>query len=309
MNNDNMVSVIITAYNVEKYIAQAITSCVNQTFKNLEIIVVLDCPTDNTAEIVKNLAESDERINVIENINNVGAGLSRRIGLQAAKGDYTLLLDGDDYLTETFIEDLYNKALETNADIVSGGITVLEEDGVRNITLYGNVVTEGDDKVMKFWRERIVFMNNKLIRRELHERVPYCGRRYIEDTPVIIPQLWFANKVVYTDNPGYIYRMHKASLTHTADSFKTLLFRGLCWCDLMEFFNIHDPKFLDKFPLKNYIAGIFEQLNNTNVDLAVMKPYANEWIEFSLKILKLVKITGIDFKPFKINNNYGLKQL
>lgn len=297
-----MVSIIITAYNVSHYIEQAITSCLTQTHTDIEVIVVLDCPTDNTADIVWSIAATDSRVRVIENEKNVGAGLSRRAGLQAAKGEYTLLLDGDDYLANGFVEDLYAKAVETGADIVSGGITVLQEDGVRNITLYGDVTTEGYDKVTRFWGERVVFMNNKLIRRELHEKVPYCHRRYIEDTPVIIPQLWYANRVVYVDNAGYIYRMNSNSLTHTADEMKNLIFRGLCWCDLMDFFNTNDPDFFNHFPLKNFVAKTLEVLNNIPIEASRIAPYANEWAEFTMRLFKLVKVTGIDFKQINTNN-------
>lgn len=294
-----MISIVITAYNVEAYIAQAIRSALAQTYEDIEVIVVLDKPTDGTEAIVKAIAAEDERVRIVENHANVGAGLSRRAGLAEAKGEYTLLLDGDDFLRPTFIADLIAKAEETGADIVSGGIEVLHEDGVRDITLYGEQVTEGYDKVTKFWGERIVFMNNKLIRRELHEKVPYCHRRYIEDTPVIIPQLWHANKVAYVDNAGYVYRMQPNSLTHTTNPVKDVIFKGLCWCDLMEFFNANDPEFYKHFPLKNFVAKTLEILNGIELTPANLNPYGSEWAELTMRLFNIVNITGIDFKKPK----------
>lgn len=294
-----MISIVITAYNVEAYIAQAMRSAIEQTHEDLEVIVVLDKPTDGTEALVRGIATTDERVRVIENAENVGAGLSRRAGIQAAKGDYILLLDGDDFLRPTFIADLYAKAQETGADIVSGGIEILHEDGVRDITLYGDRITEGFDKVTKFWGERIVFMNNKLIRRELHDKVPYCHRRYIEDTPVIIPQLWHANKVAYVDNAGYVYRMQPNSLTHTTTPVKDAIFKGLCWCDLMDFFNANDPEFLQHFPLKNFVAQTLEQLNSIELTAQNLNPYGNEWAELMMRIFNIVDITGVNFKKPK----------
>jgi len=280
-----MVSIIITAYNIEEYVEQAIRSCINQTFKDLEIILVEDKSTDQTKTIIKRLMKEDSRIRLIENDKNYGAGQSRRNGLDAAKGEYFLLLDGDDWIENDFIETLYNKAVETDADVVSGGIKVLRGEGAYDITSYGNTVTEGYDKVIKFWKERIVFMNNKLIRLSLHEKVPYCSRRFVEDTPVIIPMLYFANKVVYVDNVGYNYRMQENSLTHKASAFKWALYRALCCQDLIDFFTKHDKKLLEILNLgKNYAQqiGIIKKHKPT---LEEIEPFKDDWVEFTLRLL------------------------
>lgn len=280
-----MVSIIITAYNIENYVEQAIRSCMSQTFKDLEIVVVEDKSTDSTKSIITKLMKEDTRIRLIENDKNYGAGQSRRNGLNAAKGEYFLLLDGDDWIDNDFIETLYKTAIETNADIVSGGIKVLRENGAYDITSYGNTVTEGYDKVIKFWKERIVFMNNKLIRLSLHEKVPYCQRRFVEDTPVIIPMLYFANKVVYVDNVGYNYRMQENSLTHKASAFKWALYRALCCQDLIDFFTEHDKNLLKMLNLGKMLAqqiGIIKKHQPTVEDI---EPFKNDWIEFSLRLI------------------------
>lgn len=291
-----MISIVITAYNVEEYIEHAISSALNQTFEDVEVVVVLDKPTDNTAAIVEELSKADSRVKVFCNPVNVGPGLSRRFGIEAASGEYVILLDGDDFLRETFVADLYAKAVESGADIVSGGIEVMHANGVRDITLYGEQITEGYDKVMKFWGERVVFMNNKLIRKSLHEKVPYCSRRYIEDTPTIIKQLYYANKVAYVDNAGYVYRMQPNSLTHTTNPVKDVIFKGLCWCDIIEFFEEHDPKFFDVYPIKDYIAQTFDVLSTLDLTDDEIKSYEKEWAEFTARLFRIVRVTRIDFR-------------
>ena len=82
-----MISVIITAYNVEDYISDSIKSVLEQTYKNVEIIVVCDKPIDNTEKIVDELAQKDDRIRVIKNEVNVGAGMARKLGIEAANGE------------------------------------------------------------------------------------------------------------------------------------------------------------------------------------------------------------------------------
>lgn len=280
-----MVSIIITAYNVEEYLQQAVESCINQTFKDIEIIIVEDCSTDSTPQIIASLMQKDERIHLIQNDKNYGAGQSRRNGLDNAQGEYFLLLDGDDWIDSNFIEELYNKAIETNADIVSGGIKVLRENGAYDITSYGNTVTEGYDKVFKFWKERIVFMNNKLIRTSLHEKVPYCTRRFVEDTPVIIPMLYFANKVVYVDNVGYNYRMQNESLTHKASPLKWAIYRALCALDLIYFFEEHDKEILKMMNMNSNLRTQINIIKKSNPTFEDLKEFTDAWFELSLKLL------------------------
>lgn len=102
-----MVSIVITAYNVEKYIEQAVRSATGQTHKDIECIVVNDCSTDSTLAIIERLAAEDKRIRIITNEKNEGAGASRRKGIATAKGEYILLLDGDDWIEEDFIATLH----------------------------------------------------------------------------------------------------------------------------------------------------------------------------------------------------------
>lgn len=82
-----MISVIITAYNVEDFISDSIKSVLEQTYKNVEIIVVCDKPLDHTEKIVDELAQKDDRIRVIKNEVNVGAGMARKLGIEAANGE------------------------------------------------------------------------------------------------------------------------------------------------------------------------------------------------------------------------------
>ena len=280
-----MVSIIITAYNVEAYLQQSVESCMNQTFKDIEIIIVEDCSTDSTPSIIEKLMKKDERIRLVQNDKNYGAGQSRRNGLDNAKGEYFLLLDGDDWIEPNFIEDLYNTAIETDADIVSGGIKVLREHGAYDITSYGNVVTEGYDKVIKFWKERIVFMNNKLIRTSLHEKVPYCTRRFVEDTPVIIPMLWYANKVVYIDNTGYNYRMQENSLTHQATPLKWAIYRALCAIDLIEFFEENDKEMLKILNMGSNLTSQINIIKKCKPKIEDLKEFNDAWAELSLKLI------------------------
>lgn len=279
------ISIVITAYNVDKYIERTVKSVLFQTYKNLEVVIVEDCSTDNTKDIIEQLAKEDDRIKIVYHEENKGAGWGRRDGIEASTGNYFITIDGDDWLDETFIESLVKKAEETGADIVSGGITVNKDGGYWEKTCYGDIICEGEDKVLKFWGEKIVFMNNKIIKRELHDKVPYCTRRFIEDTPTIIPMLWYANKVAYTEDTGYHYRDNADSLTHTADNFKYALYRGLCAMDLIKFFNEKDKTILEKLPLNVLLQQQINIIKQINPTMEQFNKYMDDWLEFSKQLL------------------------
>lgn len=111
------VSVIISAYNIENYIERCLLSIVNQTLKDIEVIVVNDGSTDKTLEIIKN---TQDKYNTIKVVNQKNKGLieARKAGLKVAKGEYILFVDGDDWLELNALELLYNNATNNEADIV-----------------------------------------------------------------------------------------------------------------------------------------------------------------------------------------------
>ncbi|EAI2146031.1 glycosyltransferase family 2 protein, partial [Campylobacter lari] len=94
----SQISIILPTYNVEKYITRALESCINQTFKDIEIIVVDDYGNDKSIEIAKEYASKDNRIKIIHNEENLGTFASRNIGVLNAKSDFIMFLDPDDYL-------------------------------------------------------------------------------------------------------------------------------------------------------------------------------------------------------------------
>ena len=114
------VSVIVPVYNTEKYLEKCLDSLTGQTLKDIEIICVNDCSTDNSLAVLQKYALSDDRIKVIDFKENKGAAIARNTGIDAATGDYIGFVDSDDFVDLDFYEKLYNKAVETGADAVKG---------------------------------------------------------------------------------------------------------------------------------------------------------------------------------------------
>ena len=125
MNREVEVSVIIPAYNTEKYIQQAIASLLNQTLENLEIVIVDDCSTDNTVEVIRSF--DDPRLRLLLNPQNLGAGGARNRALKAARGKWVAVLDSDDWYAPERLSRLVRVAEQENADFVADDLYLIED--------------------------------------------------------------------------------------------------------------------------------------------------------------------------------------
>lgn len=141
-----LISVIIPVYGVEKYIAQCLESIINQTYKNLEIIIINDGTKDRSAEIAKEYAAKDSRIKVYD-FENGGLSVARNRGLEIATGDYISYIDSDDWLDTKMYETLLDAAMKNDADMVKCG-----------------VIETNNDK-----EDEIAFSSTKIITNEKHE--------------------------------------------------------------------------------------------------------------------------------------------
>lgn len=114
MENRPLVSVVVPIYNVEEYIEKCVDSILNQTYKNLEVILVNDGSTDNSRNIIEKYLW-DSRCIVIDKVNG-GVSSARNAGLKSAHGEYVYFIDSDDYIESQAVEELLNKIIETSAD-------------------------------------------------------------------------------------------------------------------------------------------------------------------------------------------------
>lgn len=113
------ISIIVPIYNAGPYLKKCLDSLVNQTLKDIEIICVLDCPTDGSGIIAKQYAAKDNRIKIVENKSNLHVGESRNVGLSVATGDFIGFVDDDDYCEQNMFELLYENAIREHALVAS----------------------------------------------------------------------------------------------------------------------------------------------------------------------------------------------
>ncbi|MBR1926518.1 MAG: glycosyltransferase family 2 protein [Bacteroidales bacterium] len=137
------ISVLIPAYNVERYIARCLDSVIGQTLGDLEIIIVNDGSTDGTSRVLGEYAARDSRIRVINHPENLGLLWARKTGVEASTGDYLMFVDSDDALKPYACEKLYTAAVANNADLVIAVAEFCYSDVVR--TPSGSALSYGSD--------------------------------------------------------------------------------------------------------------------------------------------------------------------
>ena len=122
-------SVIIPVYNGGKYIRKGLTSLLEQSFRDFDVICINDCSTDNSLEILDEFAKKYSRIKVVNNPQNMGAALTRNVGIDMAKGEYIYFLDADDYIDEKYLECMVDKIEQEKCDIVLNMSILSESNG------------------------------------------------------------------------------------------------------------------------------------------------------------------------------------
>ncbi|OOF47360.1 glycosyltransferase family 2 protein, partial [Rodentibacter trehalosifermentans] len=127
--NDPLISIIIPVYNSSNYLVQALNSCLNQSYSNIEIIVVDDGSTDNSVNIIKEMMSQDIRIKLFFTPSNQGPAIARNIGLENSSGEYITSLDSDDFIESNKLEKQVTFMLENNVSMTHGNYSFCDLDG------------------------------------------------------------------------------------------------------------------------------------------------------------------------------------
>lgn len=256
------VSVIIPVYNTEKYLRKCLDSVCNQTLSDIEIICVNDCSTDYSLEILKEYASKDDRIKLIDFKENKGAAVARNTGIDEAKGEYIGFVDSDDFIDLDFYEKLYNKAIESDVEVVKGKLYLF--DLVTN-KIYLEDWIDINDNVKKNKANFYFTFTTAIYKRNFineHNVRFLDGLIHFEDPYFTIKVNLYTKKVkiidsakyYYTNNPesssrGNITLEHAQSITKGADIvvdllnntqidinhykivFNFVVNQLLCWCN------------------------------------------------------------------------------
>ncbi|MBO1686304.1 glycosyltransferase family 2 protein [Clostridium butyricum] len=213
-----MISVIVPAYNVEKYIEECLLSLVNQTYKDIEIIIINDGSTDKTKEIIIEYQEKYKNITGYNQKNN-GVSVARNLGLKIAKGEYVIFVDPDDYLDSTMIEKMHDKLKMTDSDLVICGHNVFYDENPNEFMV--NLINVDEDTVYTNVEVLDMMLNlkvkgyvwDKLFRRKMliENKFNFEKDRYVQDWLPIVKQVCFSKKISFVNEPLYYYRQRKTS--------------------------------------------------------------------------------------------------
>jgi glycosyltransferase involved in cell wall biosynthesis/peptidoglycan/xylan/chitin deacetylase (PgdA/CDA1 family) len=212
------VSVIIPVYNAESFFEKCLRSLFEQTLKNIEYIIINDCTPDASMilldKILSEYPERKEQVRIIDHPQNLGSGMAKKDGMKAARGEYVISCDSDDWVDGNLYETMYKKAIEDDADMVCCGI--YEEYIDRRIKkIY---LDFEDDKKKPVMEGGILYgsLCNKLVRRSLYQEYdiyPFDGINIGEDTCTTIRLRYFSKKTVMVNDVFYHYnKQNDASL-------------------------------------------------------------------------------------------------
>lgn len=216
-----LISVIIPVYNVEKYIRKCLESIMNQTYKNIEIILVNDGSTDNSGSICDDWACKDSRIKVIHKQNG-GLSSARNEGLKSANGDFVTFIDSDDWVVTSYLEEMLLCQQKYDADIVQCNRWFEDERCKKTEKVY---VWNNIDAVNALWGEYYIPTVNstcKLIRRMLFDNLRFTEGMIHEDEMIAHRLLYSINKMAFMDKAMYCVVRNPQSITRTAYSLKNL---------------------------------------------------------------------------------------
>ncbi len=223
---EELISVIVSVYNVEKYLPACVNSLVGQTYRTLEIILVDDGSTDGSGRICDEYAKKDSRIQVVHQ-ENAGLSMARNSGLGRATGMYVIFVDGDDWLSIVTCRILYQGLKRYQAQCAVGRtVHVTDDDGRLTFEKMKKCVVRCDDSLeaMKHVLLEGSSMCNRLFERKLFETVHFPKGKTNEDEPTALRTYHQCKKVVFLDKYTYFYRKRPHSITTSTFSLRNLDF-------------------------------------------------------------------------------------
>lgn len=210
-----MISVIVPIYNVEDYLSKCIESVINQTYKNLEIILVDDGSPDNCPKICDEYAQTDSRIKVVHKPNG-GLSDARNAGLDIATGEYIGFIDSDDYIDEHMYEEMLSAIENADADLCICGYDRVDDDGkIKSSAHYNNALLSQEQAYEMLVQGNVYFIVawNKLYKRDVFENLRFMKGRIHEDEFIMHHVYGECSKIVTLEKSYYNYLVRESSIT------------------------------------------------------------------------------------------------
>lgn len=223
---NQLVSIIVPIYKVEKYLEDCLASLVNQTYQNLEIILVDDKSPDRCGMICEEYAKRDPRIKVVHRSRNGGLAAARNSGIDAAEGEYLFFVDSDDWIAEDTIACLMENMAFYDADCCAGAcVTVLEQEDGSLAYQERKHLPDRCETAREAMRRLLLEKSsscNRLYRSQTFAKLRFPEGRINEDEPVVLRLYADMDRIVFLNKDTYFYRKRKNSITTSKFSLKKL---------------------------------------------------------------------------------------
>ncbi len=265
LNND-LISIIVPVFRVEKYLSRCIDSILAQTYTNIEIILVDDGSDDGCPAICDEYAQKDSRIKVIHKENG-GQSIARNVGLDEANGEYIGFVDSDDCIHSEMFERLYKMLMTHDADISICGSQTLNEDGVQNEDFSSEVIVYQREEMLKrFFRidttQSYLGVWRRLCRRDVLQNVRFPENVINEDVYFSYRIFLNSNRVCETQDQYYFYNEGNFSITRNMLRPRDYDLYTV-WNNVAEYAEKNDPGSVE-----------YAKLNYARCDLTLLMKYA-----------------------------------
>ena len=226
-NHQEMISIIMAAYNAENTIEAAIQSVICQTYKKWELLVVDDCSKDHTAQIVEKLVRTDPRIHLLKNTTNQGVSISRKIGLDYARGEWIAILDSDDMWAKDKLEKQLKTKKKKNADLIFTGSAFIKSDG-QSIDWVLHVPESISYR--ELLKQNLISNSSVMVRSVLYRQHYAMGDEMHEDFAIWLGITRMGGRAFGIDEPLLIYRLSNSS--KSGNKIKSLRMNWNTYCYL-----------------------------------------------------------------------------
>jgi glycosyltransferase involved in cell wall biosynthesis len=229
---DTKVTVVVPIYNTVEYLSKCINSITNQTYRNLEILLINDGSTDESLKLCELLADKDNRIKIVNQCNQ-GLAETRNRGIELATGEYICFIDSDDYIDNKMIETLLKTAQQTNADVCEGSFYIHMKNGfIKDVTC--------EQKGVKFVKEKLDLINaysdatilipvwDKIYKLSSIKAIKFDKECFKEDSDYIFRLCMEGKKFALVPIPFYHYVKRK-SVSITGNKISPRLFTLKNW--------------------------------------------------------------------------------
>lgn len=250
-----MISIIIPTFNNEDTIERAIRSVIYQNYVDWELIIVNDASTDKTSTICEYYSNLYPNITIITNDKNKGVGISRKVGMKYAKGDFITFLDSDDLIMADFLDISVKLQQQHDSDVVYTSYTILYPQGINQVIPSGDYIMEGEATPQLHFVQEKKFLTGKLFRKSLLDKIPWSENRVGEDVQTLFYATYIADKVRSSSYSGYVHCFRQGSLLADAPQFFCYCWSTLAGLEMIDFLIDRDDTRLWKHELKNvYLA-------------------------------------------------------